>query len=178
MTMPVSPVPVLAVVLDTPAGPLSLLTSADTLVAGGFAGGPRQMYDRLHHSVATGPLTAARPGELSWLVKPVHAYFDGDLTALDALPVHQYGNATRQRLWARMRAIPPGTTLTYAGLAVAAGLSPGAARVAGAACAANLIVPMVPCHRVLGSDGRLHGYYYGLPVKRWLLAHEGVAVPA
>jgi methylated-DNA-[protein]-cysteine S-methyltransferase len=176
--MAISGVPVLAVVLDTPAGLLSLLTSGDTLVAGGFTGDPRQMYDRLHACVVTGPLTAARPGELSWLVKPVNAYFDGDLTALDALPVHQHGNATRQRLWRRMRAIPPGTTLTYAGLAAAAGLAPGAARVAGAACAANLIAPMVPCHRVLGSDGRLHGYYYGLPVKRWLLAHEGAPLPA
>lgn len=176
--MPVSSAPVLAAVLDTPAGPLSLLASADTLVAAGFTGDPQEMYARLHRSVVTGPLTAARPGELSWLVKPVHGYFGGDLSALDALPVHQYGNATRQRLWERMRAIPPGTTLTYAGLAAGAGLPPGAARVAGAACAANLIAPMVPCHRVLGSDGKLHGYYYGLPVKRWLLAHEGAALLA
>jgi methylated-DNA-[protein]-cysteine S-methyltransferase len=42
-----------------------------------------------------------------------------------------------------------------------------------AACAANLIAPVIPCHRVLRSDGSLGGYYYGLPVKEWLLTHEG-----
>mgnify|MGYP001106132262 CR=1 FL=1 len=43
---------------------------------------------------------------------------------------------------------------------------------AGAACAANLIAPVIPCHRIVGSDGSLHGYYYGLSCKEWLLAHE------
>ncbi len=46
-------------------------------------------------------------------------------------------------------------------------------RAAGAACAANLIAPVIPCHRVLRTDGSLGGYYYGLPRKEWLLRHEG-----
>jgi methylated-DNA-[protein]-cysteine S-methyltransferase len=176
MTMPVPGAAVLAATLATPAGPLSLLATADTLVAAGFTADPQDL--RLHPSLAAAPLAAARPGDLPWLVKPVSDYFGGDLTALDALPVYQHGNATRQRLWQRMRAIPPGTTLTYAALAAASGLGAAAARVAGAACAANLIAPVVPCHRVLGTDGTLRGYYYGLPVKRWLLEHEGATVPA
>ncbi|HEY7433161.1 MAG TPA: methylated-DNA--[protein]-cysteine S-methyltransferase [Streptosporangiaceae bacterium] len=174
--MPGHAEPILATVLDTPAGALSLLTSGGTLVAGGFTGDPSQMYARLHHPAATGPLEAARPEDLPWLVKPVRAYFDGDLAALDALPVHQHGTPLRQRLWQRMRDIPAGATLTYTQLAAEVGLPPGAARVAGAACAANLIAPVVPCHRVLRTDGGLGGYYYGLPCKRWLLAHEGATV--
>ncbi len=168
--------PILATVLDTPAGALSLLARGDTLVAAGFTGDPSQMYARLHPSVATGPLAAVPPEDLPWLVKPVRGYFDGDLAALDSLPVYQAGTPLRQRLWQQMRAIPAGRTLTYTQLAAELGMPPGAARVAGAACAANLIAPMVPCHRVLRTDGSLGGYYYGLPCKAWLLAHEGATV--
>jgi methylated-DNA-[protein]-cysteine S-methyltransferase len=74
-----------------------------------------------------------------------------------------------------MRAVRPGTTISYTDLATRVGLPRTAARAAGAACAANLIAPAVPCHRVLRSDGSLGGYYYGLARKRWLLRHEGVA---
>jgi methylated-DNA-[protein]-cysteine S-methyltransferase len=165
--------PVLATVLDTPAGPLSLLAKADTLVAAGFTADPSSMFARLHRSVATAPLAVARPEDLPWLVKPVRDYFDGDLAAMDALPVYQAGTPLRLRLWQRMRDIPAGSTLTYTQLAAEVGMPPGAARAAGAACAANLIAPMVPCHRVLRTDGSLGGYYYGLPCKAWLLAHEG-----
>jgi methylated-DNA-[protein]-cysteine S-methyltransferase len=165
--------PILATVLDTPAGALSLLAKAGTLVAAGFTADPSQMYARLHPSVASSRLAVARPEDLPWLVKPVRGYFGGELAALDALPVYQPGTATRQRLWQRMRDIPAGSTLTYRQLADEAGLPPGAARAAGAACAANLIAPMVPCHRVLRTDGSLGGYYYGLPCKQWLLRHEG-----
>ena len=173
--MSAHPQPILATVLDTPPGPLSLLASGDTLVGAGFTGDPSQLYARLPASVATGPLTAVPPEELPWLAKPVRGYFDGDLTALDALPVYQAGTPLRQRLWQRMRAIPAGSTLTYTQLAAEVGMPPGAARAAGAACAANLIAPMVPCHRVLRTDGSLGGYYYGLPCKAWLLAHERAA---
>ncbi|WP_312878202.1 methylated-DNA--[protein]-cysteine S-methyltransferase [Lentzea indica] len=55
------------------------------------------------------------------------------------------------------------------------GRKPWAARAAGAACAKNLVPLVVPCHRIVRSDGSLGGYYYGLAIKRWLLAHEGVA---
>jgi len=89
--------------------------------------------------------------------------------------VHQPATGSRERLWAQMRAVRPGTTISYTDLAVRAGLPRTAARAAGAACAANLIAPVVPCHRVLRSDGSLGGYYYGLACKRWLLRHEGAA---
>ena len=163
--------PVLVTVLDTPAGPLSLLAHADTLVGAGFTGDPGSLHARLEPALREAPLTTARPQDLAWLVKPVQDYFDGDLKAPDGLPVRQPGSPGRQRLWDAMRAVPAGTTISYAELAARAG-QPTAPRAAGAACAANLIAPVVPCHRIVGSDGSLHGYYYGLPCKEWLLAHE------
>jgi methylated-DNA-[protein]-cysteine S-methyltransferase len=70
-----------------------------------------------------------------------------------------------------MRRVPAGETISYTKLAAEAG-NPKAVRAAGSACAQNLIAPIVPCHRVLRTDGSLGGYYYGLPAKQWLLAHE------
>jgi methylated-DNA-[protein]-cysteine S-methyltransferase len=159
--------------LDTPIGPLSVLAHGAALVGAGFTGDPGELHARLHPSLRPLPLAAA---ELPWLVKPLRDYFDGDLAAIDGLPVHQPATALRERLWARLRAVQAGTTITYTGLAARAGI-PGAARAAGAACAASLVAPVVPCHRALRSDGSLGGYYYGLERKEWLLRHEGAARP-
>ena len=158
-----------ATVLDTPIGPLSLLAHDSALVGAGFTADPAELHARLHASLRPLPLTA---GELPWAVKPLLDYFDGDLTAPDGLPVRQPSTPGRERLWAELRAVPPGATVSYAELARRAG-SPRAVRAAGAACAANLVAPVIPCHRVLRSDGSLGGYYYGLPRKEWLLRHEG-----
>jgi len=170
--MPASADPVLATVLDTPIGPLSLLARDGTLVAGGFTGDPASLHARLHRSLRTGKLVPARSGDLAWLVKPLRDYFGGDLTAIDGLPVYQPGSASRQRLWGLLRAVPVGSTVSYTQLATMAG-QPRAPRAAGAACAANMIAPVVPCHRAVRGDGNLCGYYYGLERKEWLLRHEG-----
>ncbi len=158
-----------ATTVATPAGPLSLLAHADELVGAGFTADPADLHRRLHRSLRLFPLV---PDELAWAVKPVRDYFDGDLAALDALPVCQPSTPGRERLWAELRAVPPGTVVSYTELARRAG-NPRAVRAAGAACAANLVAPMIPCHRVLRSDGSLCGYYYGLDRKAWLLRHEG-----
>ena len=163
---------ILTTVLDTPIGPLSLASWGDSLIAAGFGTGPGALLPRLHASLRFLPADAAQPADLPWLVKPVQDYFDGDLTALDGLPVHQPASPGRQRMWEELRAVPPGITVTYTELAARAG-QPTAPRAAGAACAANLIAPVVPCHRALRTDGSLGGYYYGLDRKRWLLRHEG-----
>ena len=163
--------PVLVTVLDTQVGPLSLLACDDTLVAAGFTGDPGSLHARLEPALRATALTAARPQNLAWLTKPMRAYFEGDVQSPDGLPVRQPGSSGRQRLWDAMRAVPAGTTISYAELAARAG-QPAAPRAAGAACAANLIAPVIPCHRIVGSDGSLHGYYYGLACKEWLLAHE------
>lgn len=171
------PEEILATVLDTPIGPLSLLAHGDRLVGGGFTDHPDEMYTRLHRSLRGSPLRQVTAGDLPWLAKPLRDYFAGELTAMDGIPVHQPGSPGRQRLWAELRAVPPGHPVTYTELAARAG-SPHAPRAAGAACALNLIAPVVPCHRAVGSNGSLTGYYYGLDRKAWLLRHEGVVIPA
>jgi methylated-DNA-[protein]-cysteine S-methyltransferase len=73
--------------------------------------------------------------------------------------------------WHVMREIKPGDPVTYSRYAELAG-RPAAIRAAAAACARNAVALIVPCHRVLRTDGSLGGYRWGLPVKSWLLAHE------
>lgn len=75
-------------------------------------------------------------------------------------------------VWERLRAIPFGTTVSYGEIAEALGM-PGEARAVGGAVAANPICILVPCHRVVGADGSLRGFAWGLDLKRRLLAHEG-----
>ena len=104
----------------------------------------------------------------------IDAYFDGDLTAIDRLPVKTGGTAFQREVWRALRTIPAGRTTTYGKLAARIGL-PNAARAVGMANGANPIGVVVPCHRVIGSDLSLTGYGGGLPRKQWLLTHEGAA---
>jgi AraC family transcriptional regulator of adaptative response/methylated-DNA-[protein]-cysteine methyltransferase len=89
----------------------------------------------------------------------------------DALPLDVHATAFRRRVWEALRRIPAGETRSYGQIAVAVG-APGAARAVGTACALNPVAVVVPCHRVVGSDGTLHGYAYGLARKRQLLDAE------
>ena len=82
-----------------------------------------------------------------------------------------------QRALAEVRHIPHGETRTYGWLARRVG-RPQAARAAGRAIGANPLAPLIPCHRVVGANGRLTGYRWGIALKRWLLALEGVHLPA
>jgi O-6-methylguanine DNA methyltransferase len=89
------------------------------------------------------------------------------------LPLDLQGSAFHQRVWRALTNIPYGHTVSYGKLAHTLG-APKAARAVGTACGANPVPIIAPCHRVLGSDGSLHGFGGGLPVKAWLLRHEGV----
>lgn len=100
------------------------------------------------------------------------AYFAGELTAVDDIPVELGGTPFQREVWRGLRAIPAGTTQTYGGLAAAIG-RPSAVRAVGLANGANPIAIVVPCHRVIGANATLTGYAGGLPRKQWLLAHEG-----
>lgn len=88
-----------------------------------------------------------------------------------ALPVDVAGTAFQQAVWAALRAIPPGETRTYKQVAAAIG-RPGAVRATGTACGDNVLAVLIPCHRVLRSDGGLGGYAYGLERKKALLGRE------
>ena len=98
------------------------------------------------------------------------AYFRGELTAIDTLPVASAGTPFQQRVWAALRRIPVGTTVSYGELAAEVG---SVARAVGTANGANPVGLVVPCHRVIGGHGALVGYAAGLDIKRWLLRHEG-----
>jgi AraC family transcriptional regulator of adaptative response/methylated-DNA-[protein]-cysteine methyltransferase len=87
------------------------------------------------------------------------------------IPLDVQGTAFQQRVWADLRKIPPGETRSYAEIAAAAG-NPTAVRAAGSANGANNVAVLIPCHRVIRSDGSLGGYAYGLDIKRELLARE------
>jgi methylated-DNA-[protein]-cysteine S-methyltransferase len=107
----------------------------------------------------------------SGLTTALRAYFRGDLAALDRLPVLSEGTGFQQAVWAALREIPCGETRSYAALARRIG-KPGAVRAVGLANGSNPLAVVVPCHRVIGSDGSLTGYGGGIERKRWLLAHE------
>ncbi len=102
----------------------------------------------------------------------LHAYFAGDVAALNDIPIATGGTAFQRAVWAALRGIPSGRTTSYGALAGQIG-QPAAVRAVGAANSANPIGIIVPCHRVIGTSGKLTGYAGGLARKAWLLAHEG-----
>jgi methylated-DNA-[protein]-cysteine S-methyltransferase len=101
-------------------------------------------------------------------------YFAGELDALDSVPLELSGTPYQHRVWEAVRAIPPGDTRSYGDLAVALKSVP---RAVGRANATNPAPLFVPCHRVVGGDGDLTGYAWGLDRKRWLLEHESRELP-
>jgi AraC family transcriptional regulator of adaptative response/methylated-DNA-[protein]-cysteine methyltransferase len=92
----------------------------------------------------------------------------------ETLPLDVHATAFRRRVWEELRRIPFGETRSYGQIAAAVG-APGAARAVGTACATNPVAVVVPCHRVVASDGSLGGYAYGLARKRQLLDAEASA---
>ena len=102
----------------------------------------------------------------------IRAYLSGDLGAVDGITVEPGGTPFQRDVWAALRAVPAGTTVTYAQLARKLG-RPAAPRAVGGANGKNPVSIVIPCHRMIGSDGSLTGYGGGLPRKRWLLTHEG-----
>jgi methylated-DNA-[protein]-cysteine S-methyltransferase len=104
----------------------------------------------------------------------LRSYFSGKRRSF-SLPLAPVGTAFQQRVWAELRKIPFGETVSYSELARRAG-RPSAIRAAGAANGKNPISIVIPCHRVLGLDGSLTGYGGGLEKKRALLALEGAGV--
>jgi methylated-DNA-[protein]-cysteine S-methyltransferase len=158
--------------IETPLGLLALVADEDgRLHAVGWTDGHARMEHQLRaysigRSIAVA--SAPNPGGLSVALR---AYFAGDSSAIDGLPVHTGGTDFQQTVWAALREIPCGETRSYAELARRIG-RPSAARAVGLASGANPVAVVLPCHRVVGADGSLTGYGGGIERKRWLLAHE------
>ena len=105
------------------------------------------------------------------VAEQLDAYFAGHLRSFD-LPLHPQGTAFQRKVWAALAEIPYGETISYLELARRIG-NPSSVRAVGLANGRNPLPIVVPCHRVIGSNGALVGYAGGLPIKRALLALEG-----
>jgi methylated-DNA-[protein]-cysteine S-methyltransferase len=152
--------------LRTPLGPLAIVVDArGCLRAVGWFDG----HARMQRLLGGAPLVEERDpaGRTSALAR----YFDGDLDAIEGLPVAFSGTDFQRRVWTRLREIPCGETWSYAELARRIG-NPRAVRAVGLANGANPVGIVVPCHRVIGADGSMTGYGAGVERKRWLLEHE------
>lgn len=159
----------LTTIVDTPFGDMSLIGTEECLHVASFNADLDELRDRLAPSLRRAPV---RRGD-TLAAAALRRYFAGDVTALDEVDVSQPGGPFHTKVWAAMRRVTPGTTVSYGELAARAG-APRAARAAGSACARNAICLFVPCHRIVSSDGGLGGYYYGLATKQRLLEHERV----
>ncbi|MET0251306.1 MAG: methylated-DNA--[protein]-cysteine S-methyltransferase [Novosphingobium sp.] len=116
------------------------------------------------------PGATLRRGGIDALLAAASAACD-DPGNIPDLPLDIAGTAFQQAVWRELRRIPPGETRSYAEIAAAAG-KPNAVRAAGSANGANTVAVLIPCHRVIRSDGTLGGYAYGLEIKRKLLERE------
>ena len=161
--------------LPTVTGEMLLVTDdQDRLRALDWADYAARMHRllRLHYGPAASLAEGRAPSPSR---QALRAYLGGEINAIDGLVVETGGTPFQRAVWAGLRSIPAGETLTYAALAARIG-KPAAVRAVGAANGANPVGVVVPCHRVIGADGSLTGYGGGLERKRWLLAHEGVRV--
>lgn len=156
--------------IESPVGAIDLVTEEDgTVRMCEFADKPDRTASHLRCLETSGEI---RPGKTPGPAREaLKAYFTGDVTSLDDLPVAADGTAFRQKVWAALRTIPAGETWSYGDLAAAIG-NPKGSRAVGNANGANPIALIVPCHRVIATGGKLGGYGGGLDRKRWLLRHE------
>ncbi len=164
----------LADTLDTPIGPVHLVTDGRALCALELGAREERLLPLLRARFGGDVALEEAPDPLG-LTSRARAWFAGDLAAFDGVPIEGGGTPFQRRVWAALRRIPPGETSTYGAIAAALGV-PGAARAVGRANGQNPIAIVVPCHRVIGARGDLTGYAGGLDRKRWLLEHERAAL--
>lgn len=156
---------------STPAGDFSVALDANGAVLATAFGGLLELRERFaaDEMVRDTARTADVRRELEEYFASTRQRFTVKLSAS--------GTPFQLSVWAALRKIPFGSTRTYGQLAAELG-NPSASRAVGRANGSNPICVIVPCHRVIGSDGGLTGFAFGDDIKRWLLAHEGVSSPA
>jgi len=143
--------------MDTPLGGLRLHVHAGLLTAIDFDAAPQR--ERVDNAV------------LDDAERQLTEYFAGERMAFD-LPLASEGSEFQKKVWAELRRIPYGETATYGDIARRLGYEPVISRAVGVANASNPLPIVVPCHRVIGSDGKLTGYAGGIDRKRALLELE------
>lgn len=144
--------------IETPLGPVHIRSTPGFITAIEF---------HAHHAERTiaGTMLEHQCG------RELAEYFSGTRKEF-SFPIDQPGTEFQQRVWSELNKIPFGRTISYLDLAVRLG-DPKCIRAAGTANGKNNIAIVVPCHRVIGSDGSLTGYAGGIDKKEWLLRHEG-----
>ena len=150
---------------ESPLGPVLAIADEDGITHIDFVGAK---YER---RIEPDWIEDPRASALAACGRQLAEYFTGVRTAFD-LPLAPHGSEFQQRVWREIARVPYGETISYGELARRAG-APGQARAAGAATGRNPVGIVVPCHRIVGGDGRLTGYAGGLERKRGLLELEG-----
>lgn len=156
--------------MDSPIGRLTIVATAQGLTEIRF---PNQHTTRLAASPSTQDNKKHSPHCIEQALAQLRAYFAGNLRVFD-LTLAPRGTDFQQTVWTQLRAIPYGATASYGAIAAAIG-KPTAARAVGMANSKNPLPIVVPCHRIIGSNGALTGFAGGLDTKRWLLSHERTA---
>lgn len=154
--------------IDTPDGAFTIVADdRGRVLASGWTADPEAALARISPRLRPSAVTEGETDAAA----AARAYYDGDISAIEAVEVAQGGTALQLAGWGALRRIAPGAPLTYTEFAAALG-QPSAVRAAASICARNAPALFVPCHRVLRSDGTLGGFAWGLDVKRALLARE------
>jgi methylated-DNA-[protein]-cysteine S-methyltransferase len=161
-------------VLRTPIGRLTLYAKGGALAAVFFEKSEEQ--ERLRFTRRLGDVRIETHPDPAGAVSALRDYFEGDLGALDGIPVVPAGTEFQRAVWSALREIPAGATMSYSGLAARLD-RPSAVRAVGAANGSNPVPVVIPCHRVVAASGALWGYGGGLAIKRWLLTHEKALPP-
>ncbi|HEY1883264.1 MAG TPA: methylated-DNA--[protein]-cysteine S-methyltransferase [Candidatus Cybelea sp.] len=154
--------------LDTPVGTIALSVNDEGVLV------EILLPNRKPSAPANAPPAAAARG-MQIACEQLREYFRGTRRTFD-VPLKPAGSPFEQQVWAKLLEVPYGVTTSYGAIAAALGLSNGA-RAVGRANGSNPIPIVIPCHRVIGSDGTLTGYGGGLPLKRALLELEGALGP-
>ncbi len=157
----------------TPVGPLALYGQDGALLGLTLDGGHGADHPVERHLARhLGAFDTQPVRDTAGAAARLARYFAGEVAALDEQPVRTLGTEFQREVWAGLRHIAVGTTTSYAQLARSLG-RPKAVRAVAAANGANPVALFIPCHRVIAANGTLWGYGGGLPMKQWLLRHEG-----
>ncbi|WP_299165274.1 methylated-DNA--[protein]-cysteine S-methyltransferase [uncultured Arthrobacter sp.] len=158
--------------VPTPDGPFTVVERDGAVLASGWTAELSELTGQIHPTLRTEAVQLV--SSLASITDAVSAYYDGDLAAIEAVPVHQLSGPFRNHAWDVLRTVAPGRPVTYSEYARLAG-RPAAIRAAAGACAYNAAALFVPCHRVIRTDGSLGGFRWGLDIKTSLLAREKAA---
>ena len=153
-------------------GTMYIVASEDGLVYIGTPNAPFEEVEIWAKKPFKGYRFEENKDKLQQYVKQLSAYFNKELTEFD-LPIHVKGTPFQLVVWDALKELPFGTTTTYSDIAHRIG-NPKAVRAVGSAIGANPILAIIPCHRVIGKDGKLTGFRSGLAMKEFLLELERV----